>query len=114
MAWQRTIRYTPAVTIVAATAEIARSQIWQWIHHDKGVLADGRPVTESLYLQLLDDELKKLPAGSLQANLAWRTFLLQPGRLWRRCAWRALECAVDAGGVVGAAAATTRRQCGTS
>ena len=44
----------------AATAEIARAQIWQWIHHDKGTLADGRPVTESLYLQLLDEELAKL------------------------------------------------------
>ena len=44
----------------AATAEIARSQIWQWIHHDKGALADGRAVTESLYLQLLDEELAKL------------------------------------------------------
>jgi malate synthase len=49
----------------AATAEIARSQIWQWIHHDKGVLSDGRPVTESLYLQLLDEELAKLPASGL-------------------------------------------------
>ncbi len=49
----------------AATAEIARSQIWQWIHHDKGVLADGRPVTESLYLQLLDEELAKLTDANL-------------------------------------------------
>ncbi len=49
----------------AATAEIARSQIWQWIHHDKGKLDDGRPVTESLYLQLLDEELKKMPETGL-------------------------------------------------
>jgi malate synthase len=32
----------------AATAEISRSQIWQWIHHDNGVLADGRKVTKEL------------------------------------------------------------------
>jgi len=44
----------------AATAEIARSQIWQWIHHDKGVLDNGHSITESLYLQLLDEELAKL------------------------------------------------------
>lgn len=44
----------------AATAEIARSQIWQWIHHDKGVLDDGRPVTVALYTQLLEEELAKL------------------------------------------------------
>ncbi len=49
----------------AATAEIARSQIWQWIHHDKGVLDDGRPVTISLYEQLLAEELAKLPASDL-------------------------------------------------
>ncbi|MFZ0014944.1 MAG: malate synthase A, partial [Acidimicrobiia bacterium] len=30
-----------------ATAEISRSQIWQWVHHGV-VTADGTPVTESL------------------------------------------------------------------
>ncbi len=49
----------------AATAEIARSQIWQWIHHDKGVLDNGHAITESLYLELLDSELAKLPANDL-------------------------------------------------
>ena len=49
----------------AATAEIARSQIWQWIHHAKGVLADGRKVTLALYKELLTEELAKLPASGL-------------------------------------------------
>ena len=49
----------------AATAEIARSQIWQWIHHDGGKLDDGRKVTLELYQALLAEELKKLPAGNL-------------------------------------------------
>jgi len=40
----------------AATAEIARSQIWQWIHHDAGILADGRKVTFELFTQLLKEE----------------------------------------------------------
>ena len=44
----------------AATAEIARSQIWQWIHHKAGVLDDGRKVTEALYKQLLIEELAKI------------------------------------------------------
>jgi malate synthase len=44
----------------AATAEIARSQIWQWIHHKRGVLADGRKVTGELYKDLLKEELKKI------------------------------------------------------
>jgi len=44
----------------AATAEIARSQIWQWIHHEGGVLADGRKVTVALYHALLAEELGKI------------------------------------------------------
>ena len=47
----------------AATAEIARSQIWQWIRHD-GALADGRKVTVELYNALLAEELAKL-SGTL-------------------------------------------------
>jgi malate synthase len=44
----------------AATAEIARSQIWQWIHHSRGKLSDGRDVTLALYTQLLAEELAKI------------------------------------------------------
>ena len=40
----------------AATAEISRSQIWQWIHHPKGVLDDGRKVTFELFRQYLKEE----------------------------------------------------------
>jgi malate synthase len=46
----------------AATAEISRSQIWQWINHANGVLQDGRKVTLELYKALLADELQKLHA----------------------------------------------------
>ena len=35
----------------AATAEISRAQVWQWIHHPRGVLDDGRKVTVELYRQ---------------------------------------------------------------
>jgi malate synthase len=43
----------------AATAEISRSQIWQWIHH--GVeLDDGRTVTADLVRQVLDEETAKI------------------------------------------------------
>ncbi|MEO8716839.1 MAG: malate synthase A [Burkholderiales bacterium] len=44
----------------AATAEISRSQIWQWIRSDKGKLDDGRRVTKALFRQLLADELPKI------------------------------------------------------
>jgi malate synthase len=44
----------------AATAEIARSQIWQWIRSPKGVLEDGRKVTKDLFRRLLAEELPKV------------------------------------------------------
>ena len=44
----------------AATAEISRSQIWQWIRSPKGVLEDGRKVTVELFRQLLADEMPKI------------------------------------------------------
>jgi malate synthase len=44
----------------AATAEISRSQIWQWIRSSKGVLSDGRKVTLELFRVLLKDELRSL------------------------------------------------------
>jgi malate synthase len=47
----------------AATAEISRSQIWQWIRSSKGVLEDGRKVTVELFRQLLGEELAKVKAA---------------------------------------------------
>ncbi|MCT1921883.1 malate synthase A [Brevibacterium luteolum] len=40
----------------AATAEISRSQIWQWIHHGV-ILEDGRPVTRRLVERIMAEEL---------------------------------------------------------
>jgi malate synthase len=44
----------------AATAEIARAQIWQWIRHPTGVLDDGRKVTVELFRELLAEERARL------------------------------------------------------
>ncbi len=44
----------------AATAEISRSQLWQWIRSPKGVLEDGRKVTKSLIRELLPSELERI------------------------------------------------------
>jgi malate synthase len=44
----------------AATAEISRSQIWQWMRSPKGVLEDGRKVTPELFRSLLAEELPKV------------------------------------------------------
>jgi len=43
----------------AATAEISRTQLWQWIHHDAR-LDDGRAVTPELYRQIRDEELSSI------------------------------------------------------
>src|SRR5919112_933920 len=44
----------------AATAEISRAQVWQWIHHERGILEDGTEVTEDLFNQTLAEELEKI------------------------------------------------------
>jgi malate synthase len=44
----------------AATAEISRTQIWQWIHHERGVLEDGRRITVRLFRSLLAQELDRI------------------------------------------------------
>ncbi len=46
----------------AATAEISRSQVWQWIRSPKGVLDDGRKVDVAMVKALTADELTKTPA----------------------------------------------------
>jgi len=47
----------------AATAEISRSQVWQWIRSPKGVLDDGRKVTADLVRSFVPQELAKIKAG---------------------------------------------------
>jgi malate synthase len=44
----------------AATAEISRSQLWQWVHHDNAILADGRRITPELVKALFAEEVDKL------------------------------------------------------
>jgi malate synthase len=46
----------------AATAEISRSQVWQWIRSPKGKLDDGRKVTKELVAQMLPEEMAKIRA----------------------------------------------------
>jgi malate synthase len=54
----------------AATAEISRSQIWQWIRSPKGVLEDGRKVTVELVRQLQKEELPKVK--TYLGDAAWQ------------------------------------------
>ena len=46
----------------AATAEISRSQIWQWVHNDI-TLDDGPQITRGLVEQIIGEELGKISAA---------------------------------------------------
>lgn len=52
----------------AATAEISRSQVWQWIRSPKGVLDDGRKVTQDLVKTLVPQELAKIREGGFEGH----------------------------------------------
>jgi malate synthase len=43
----------------AATAEISRTQVWQWLHH-RAALDDGQPLSAERFRRILDEELGKL------------------------------------------------------
>jgi malate synthase len=47
----------------AATAEISRSQVWQWIRSHKGKLDDGRKITAEMVRDLVPEELAKVKAS---------------------------------------------------
>src|SRR5690242_6623737 len=61
-AWRRGRGAVPLFNLMedAATAEISRAQVWQWIRSQRGVLDDGRKVTTQLFRTILDDEIAKL------------------------------------------------------
>ena len=58
----------------AATAEISRSQIWQWIHNEIA-LEDGTKITPDLVKKLADEEIAKLPNDPSQFATARDNFL---------------------------------------
>jgi malate synthase len=44
----------------AATAEISRSQVWQWIRSSKGKLEDGRTITREMVGAMIPEEIDKI------------------------------------------------------
>jgi malate synthase len=44
----------------AATAEISRSQVWQWMRSPKGKLIDGRKITREMVATMIPEELQKI------------------------------------------------------
>jgi malate synthase len=61
--WLRGVGCVPIFNLMedAATAEISRAQLWQWLRH--GVtLADGRKMTRELYASMVPEEMEKIKA----------------------------------------------------
>ena len=58
----------------AATAEISRSQIWQWIHNEI-TLEDGTEITPELVTKLADEEVAKLAGDASIYSVARDTFI---------------------------------------
>lgn len=44
----------------AATAEISRTQVWQWIRHPEGKLENGQKIDVALFKEILKQELHKI------------------------------------------------------
>jgi malate synthase len=67
--WLRGIGCVPLYHLMedAATAEISRSQVWQWRRHG-AKLADGRTVTMELCGQTLNEELVKLKVSAPEGH----------------------------------------------
>ena len=59
-AWLPGIGCVPLFNLMedAATAEISRAQLWQWVHHGAS-LEDGKPVTVALCDEVIDEELAR-------------------------------------------------------
>jgi malate synthase len=62
-AWLRGNGCVPIYNLMedAATAEISRAQVWQWVRH-RAKLADGRVIGKELVVRTIQEELEKLKA----------------------------------------------------
>ncbi len=75
-----------AVVGEGTAVPLACAQLWQWVHHETGVLDEGRIVTAQLFSSLLDDELGTLGRGEKVTEKAQRlagivlddSFTMQP------------------------------------
>lgn len=54
----------------AATAEIARAQVWQWVHHPEGILEDGRNIDMPLIRDIAVEEMAKVRTEVGEAQFA--------------------------------------------
>jgi len=59
----------------AATAEISRSQVWQWLHNDIVLADSAQLVTRELVERIVDEEIAKLPGEPADYAEARATFV---------------------------------------
>jgi malate synthase len=52
----------------AATAEISRAQLWQWVHHPHAVMENGQKITMDLFFKFLAEEFQKIKASKNQSS----------------------------------------------
>ncbi|HVT02064.1 MAG TPA: malate synthase A [Thermoanaerobaculia bacterium] len=73
-AWLRGLGCVPIANLMedAATAEISRTQLWQWLHHS-ATLADGRLIDADLYREIRRSELESIrdDVGEREWRLGW-------------------------------------------
>jgi len=83
-AWLRGTACVPIYNLMedAATAEISRTQVWQWIRHG-AALPDGRKITAELTRTVLREELSKIRARVGDAQYAEGQFA-QAGEIFER------------------------------
>ncbi len=60
-AWLRGVGCVPLYNLMedAATAEISRTQVWQWVHHG-AKLDDGRVIDTAMFKSVIDEEMAKI------------------------------------------------------
>ena len=83
----------------AATAEISRTQLWQWLHHPQARLDDGRPITESLCRGIFDQQLAKLERAVGPGGFSPRALCVGPPDHRRHFLSPAVCGLYDVGGV---------------
>ena len=73
--WLRGVGCVPIYNLMedAATAEISRSQVWQWLRHGAR-LSDGRPVTQDLVASIMAEEMDKKHLSGGKFELAAQLF----------------------------------------
>jgi malate synthase len=71
-AWLRGGGCVPIYNLMedAATAEICRAQVWQWVRHGAKLSGDGRPITKDMVRGLIADQKKQLKRSRMDEAAA--------------------------------------------